>query len=175
VQPVLQLVALAHPNWPGHDAARPATQLPAPSHALAVNIALEASHEEPHGVLGGGYAHCADVPPQAPPHAVPAAAQAARVPCGGPLETSEQVPSWPATSHASQSAAQGESQQNPSTHTPDVRVARAPVYGAHCSFDVHVAPTDARILHACVGVQYALAAQSPSVLHGPAHAAPAHA
>jgi hypothetical protein len=57
------------------------------------------------------------VPLQAPPQLVPPPAQAVRSPCGAPV-AGEQVPTDPATSHASHCPSQARSQQTPSTQSP---------------------------------------------------------
>jgi hypothetical protein len=95
-----------------------AGQAPAPlqeAASVAVPAVQDGARQE---VESPGYVHAAGwTPSQRPPQAVPSVAQALRVPCGVPVAV-EQVPTLPATSHASHWPVQARLQQTPSTHSP---------------------------------------------------------
>ena len=95
-----------------------AGQPPAPLQEAA-SVAVPAAHDGARQeVESPGYVHAAGwTPSQLPPQAVPSVAHALRVPCGVPVAV-EQVPTLPATSHASHWPVHARLQQTPSTHSP---------------------------------------------------------
>jgi hypothetical protein len=99
------------------------------------------------------------VPLQAPPH-VPVPLHAVRVPWGAPV-TGEQVPVWPATSHAWHSPSQAMSQQTLSTQN----VAPAVVQSLFCMHAEHTPPLQMPVSHSRHGADL----QSPPAvrLHVP--------
>lgn len=141
----------------------PAAQEPAPSQLLAAVAAPSVHVASAHVVLASAYAHSVVVvPSHAPPHALPSVAQAARPPCGAPV-TATQVPSLPATSHASHCSPHAVAQQTPSAQKPEVHSASPP----------HVSPSASRGVHT-PAEQNAVALQSPSTVQSPAQSTGPH-
>jgi len=110
-----------------------AGQAPAPSQD-SPSVAIPAEQEGArHDVELPGYVQPAGwTPSQLPPQTVPSEAQALRAPCGAPV-AGEQVPTLPATSHASHCPPQARSQQNPSAQEP-VAHSWSPPQALACAF-----------------------------------------
>jgi hypothetical protein len=118
----------------GHAPGIAGPQAPIPSHTRAGVSVLPVQVCGAHDTVEAANTHAAADSVMSlhwAPHVVPVPAQAARVPCGGPDATGEQVPRLAAMSHASHCPEQATLQQNPSTQNKP---------SAHCVPAEHAEP-----------------------------------
>jgi hypothetical protein len=112
------LQAVAPHVFVPHSAVCGATQAPAPVQVLACVSTPLAQEAATHCTVASGKVHESRfVPSHVPPHSEPSVAQATRSPCGAPV-TGAQVPTLPATSHASHWPSHAVLQHTPSTQLP---------------------------------------------------------
>jgi len=153
----LPLQAVGPQEYGEHACVCSAGQWPLPSHD-APRVATPAVQDAPRQDDVGYAQAVALVPSQLPPQAEPSLAQAARVPCGAPV-TSTQLPTLPPTSHASHWPLQAWLQQKPSAQWPLV----------HWLESVQAEPSASLPTHWPLE-QYEPAAQSPSTVQVVLHA-----